>query len=192
MTLTRSARMSAPRKPLAQFSKKRLEALAAQGIDHPASTFTPRTPKLAAAGGIKLPARPAAKAATKRESTDPDPATRDAVLERDMYYCLLCGGGIGDRRGVDYSIHHRKLRSQGGDNSLPNLILLCGSGTTGCHGAVHAKPKWARKFGGWLLKSTDDPAAFPVLIDKADRWVLLTPGGRRVTTSAPVLDEAAA
>lgn len=181
MTLNRTSGL----KP---FSDKRRRELADAGIDYPTSTFRPKPSKLAVPSLVRA-VKPVAK---RSGSNDPDKATVDAVLERDMYYCLLCGGGIGDLRGVDYSIHHRKLRSQGGDNSLPNLVLLCGSGCTGCHGAVHAKPKWAREFGGWILKSTDDPATYPVLVDRADRWVLLTPGGRRVTTPAPGHSEVAA
>lgn len=34
------------------------------------------------------------------------------------------------------------------DTNLPgNLLLLCGSGTTGCHGLVHARPLEARDEG---------------------------------------------
>jgi 5-methylcytosine-specific restriction endonuclease McrA len=192
MTLNRTARMATKRGAgLSPISKKRRAELAEQGITNPMSSFRPRPTKLPAeltrAPRMATPAK-----AKRRTDTGPDAATHDAVCERDGYSCCLCGGGVGDRRGTDYSIHHRKLRSQGVDNSLPNLILLCGSGSTGCHQAVHAKPKWAREFGGWILKGSDDPAAYPVLVEKADRWVLLTPGGRRVTTSAPARDEAAA
>jgi len=185
MTLNRTARMATkPRTPLSPISKKKRAELAGQGITNPMSTFLPRPAKLPVEM-VRTPKMATPAKAKRRTDTGPDAATHDAVCERDQYSCCLCGGGVGDRRGIDYSVHHRKLRSQGVDNSLPNLILLCGSGSTGCHQAVHAKPKWAREFGGWILKGSDDAATYPVLVEKADRWVLLTPGGRRVTTSAP-------
>ncbi len=56
--------------------------------------------------------------------------------------------------------HHRKLRKHGGTDEPVNLIDLCGSGTTGCHGYVHHNP--AISFAkGWLVHSWDDPAEVP-------------------------------
>ena len=43
--------------------------------------------------------------------------------------CVICGG-------IDISIHHILPRGQGGDDVWENLVPLCGSGTTGCHGGV--------------------------------------------------------
>ena len=34
--------------------------------------------------------------------------------------------------------HHVVSRARGGDDITDNLVLLCGSGTTGCHGEFHA------------------------------------------------------
>lgn len=61
------------------------------------------------------------------------------VFTRDEGCCGSCGGAITGTRGVDWSIHHRAPRGSGGTkrawvNQPANLILLCGSGTTGCHG----------------------------------------------------------
>ena len=53
--------------------------------------------------------------------------------------------------------HHRKRKSHGVDNTPPNLIPVCGSGTTGCHGYVHANPAISYE-KGWLVHSWDDPA----------------------------------
>lgn len=166
--------MNGQRTEMSKMSAKKRRELALQGIDNPMSTFRPTV--------AKATSRKPAKRAT---DTGPDAPTVDLVLDRDQHSCVLCGGGVGDRRGTDYSIHHRLLRSQGVNNSPSNLITLCGSGTTECHGAVHAKPKWARSFGGWLLRSTDNPAVYPVLIERASRWVLLTNNGYYVTTAAP-------
>jgi hypothetical protein len=173
-------------KPMAAMSAKKKAELAAAGIVNPVSTFRPKAPKMAAPRSLS-------KAPAKRQAdTGPDAETRDLVLERDQHSCVICGYGVGDCRGVDYSIHHRLLRSQGVDNSLPNLVVACGSGTTGCHGAIHAKPKWARDTGGWYLKGSDNPATFPVLIERGARWVLLLPNGRTRTVAAPASDEVAA
>ena len=71
--------------------------------------------------------------------------------------------------------HHRKNRSQGGDNSLSNAMHLCGSGTTGCHGMVTENPALAYE-NGWSVRSGHDPAAVPVLRHGSD-WVVFDNGG---------------
>jgi len=122
-----------------------------------------------------------------RRSRDPGPDAkmRLTVLERDGYACVRCGADITDRA---YSIHHRKRRSQSGRNELQNLLTLCGTGTTGCHGWVHAHPADARD-AGWLVRGSDKPAEVSVLIVSAtlrlDRY-----GG--YTTEPPRHPEAAA
>ncbi len=53
--------------------------------------------------------------------------------------CVRCHRGVPNR-------HHRQGRDP--FNSIPsNLLLLCGSGTTGCHGWAHANPVEARAHG---------------------------------------------
>jgi len=56
-----------------------------------------------------------------------------AIVERDQFACVLCGNYVA---GGLKSMHHRVL----GDRSVNepwNLITLCGSGTTLCHGWTH-------------------------------------------------------
>lgn len=36
--------------------------------------------------------------------------------------------------------HHLLGKGQGGDDVEDNLIPICGSGSTGCHGAIHGTP----------------------------------------------------
>ena len=57
---------------------------------------------------------------------------RRAVRERSQGRCELCG------RQPAQGVHHRQPRSAGGTWSPANLLDLCGSGTTGCHGMVEA------------------------------------------------------
>jgi 5-methylcytosine-specific restriction endonuclease McrA len=52
------------------------------------------------------------------------------ILERDIY-CRLCGGGD------SLQVHHITYRSQGGKDTLDNLILLC----LYCHQKVHSNKK---------------------------------------------------
>lgn len=114
--------------------------------------------------------------------SEPSRATCRLVDERDECSCVRCGRWL---QGRPASRHHRKRRSQaarGEVHSPANLILLCGTGTTGCHGWVHAHPVEAREHG-WMLRSTDDPKAVPML-HSLYGWVLLDERGR-----AHIIDE---
>jgi 5-methylcytosine-specific restriction endonuclease McrA len=103
-------------------------------------------------------------------TSDPTPQVRTLVLVRDLYRCAWCGRPYREA----LNIHHRLLRSHGTDNSPENLLSLCGSGTTGCHGAVHANPAKARA-RGHIVPSWDDPAGVLVLTWRG--WLRLTPDG---------------
>lgn len=105
-------------------------------------------------------------------------AVRALVVDRDRGRCLRCGG-------PGSNLHHRTARGMGGAgpraNSPANLIVLCGSGTTGCHGWVEAHPTAAAILGYRVPRGTD-PATVPVL--DVTGWVRLghdgtaqTPGG---------------
>jgi 5-methylcytosine-specific restriction enzyme A len=80
--------------------------------------------------------------------------------------------------------HHRRPRGMGGSkdpatNSPSNLVRLCGSGTTGCHGWIERERDAARD-RGWLLHQAQNPATTPILIMGPSGpfvWVLLTPDG---------------
>lgn len=73
------------------------------------------------------------------------------------------------------SRHHRKLRSRGGADAADNLVLMCGSGTTGCHGWAHAHPADATALG-FIVSRWDDPATVPIL-HALYGWVLLLTDG---------------
>ncbi len=88
-------------------------------------------------------------------------SVRQTVYQRANYCCERCG--IYAQGG---SVHHRRPRGMGGDkraatSTAANALLLCGSGTTGCHGWVESNREeaYAR---GLLVRRHDDPAAVPV------------------------------
>jgi 5-methylcytosine-specific restriction protein A len=111
--------------------------------------------------------------------TGPSTAVVDAVLERDHWSCLICNEGLAGERGRDWSIGHRIPRGMGGTKdpriNLPsNLLTLCGSGTTGCHGATEGPLRALAYRHGWLLQRHLDPRTVPVLIERGARYVYLT------------------
>jgi hypothetical protein len=68
-------------------------------------------------------------------------------------------GELLDRR---FNRHHRKMRGQRGENTLENVILACGSGTTGCHGYAHHHRAFAERYG-LIVRSTANPADVQVV-----------------------------
>lgn len=83
---------------------------------------------------------------------------RRRVYDRDQGRCVVCG------RWIDAgSVHHRQGRSGPDPHRLSNLILCCGTGTTGCHGRIHANPAWAYAQGLMVRRhSTDTTTDVPV------------------------------
>lgn len=109
-----------------------------------------------------------------------DSAVRSAVLSRSGGRCEWCGAELCGEQGWAWSLSHRRPKGMGGSRRLDtdgaaNLLVLCGSGTTGCHGWVESQRTQAL-VAGLLLHSTEDPAAEPLLL-RQDRWVYLTPEG---------------
>lgn len=103
-------------------------------------------------------------------STGPSAKTREIVLERDVYRCVSCARPI---QGQVFSIHHRLPRGMGGtsrtDLNLPaNLLVLCGSGTTGCHGWIESHRERGYEWGYLIRRGTASPTWEPVLT--ADGW----------------------
>lgn len=119
---------------------------------------------------------------TRKAATGPAPEVVHMVYERAGYCCELCGANVGDRRGVDHHVHHRRPRRMGGsqllDTNRPqNLLLLCPS----CHETVESQRSTGYE-GGWLVRQSDDPATVPVLI--LGRLQLLTEDARYVDPPA--------
>lgn len=98
----------------------------------------------------------------KPKEKNPTEGTRRIVLERDHYRCVRCGRDV-RHTPFGYSIHHRRLRSHpyAEMHSSSNLITLCGSGTTGCHGWVHENVKEAERLG-LIVSGFARPESIPV------------------------------
>lgn len=93
-------------------------------------------------------------------AADPKPAAR--IVDKDVLAlarirlgnsCAACGSPAG-------SVHHIIPRSQGGDDVMANLVLVCGSGTTGCHGALHGNPYYGGdstwRNSGWVRERLNE------------------------------------
>lgn len=93
------------------------------------------------------------------------PAVRKAVIARAGNRCELGGEWVDVENGY-YSLQHRRARGSGGSkaadtNTAVNLVLLCGSATTGHHGWVESHPLEALE-DGWRVYQGQDPAAIPI------------------------------
>lgn len=114
---------------------------------------------------------------TRYRNTGPSPAVVDAVLERAQYACEIASCPVGDRRGVDYHLHHRRPRQAGGSrrrdtNLPPNFLLVCPP-----HHAEIESHRSESYAVGWLLRQNDRPERVAVLVQR-DQWRYLTEDGR--------------
>jgi 5-methylcytosine-specific restriction endonuclease McrA len=100
---------------------------------------------------------------------------RTDVLERDDFTCQRCKVSV---LGRAYSLHHRKGRHGADAHARSNLVVLCGSGASGCHGHVHQHPTESYR-DGWMVHRLggEDPEDVP-LIDVAGRMFGLTNDGQ--------------
>ena len=110
--------------------------------------------------------KPKARKSPAKRSTGPSKEIRQVVLERSGYRCEICGNPLGQNQF--YSIHHRVPRGMGGTdrpelNQPQNLLSLCGSGTTGCHGYIESNRQGAYE-KGWIVLRDHDPAETKVEI----------------------------
>lgn len=97
------------------------------------------------------------------------------ALERQGWHCLRCGVNIHDpARWPGRSGHHRQLRRAADPDvrhSPANIVELCGSGDTGCHGWVHRHVAEAERLG-LIVPFGMDPLAIPVR-DWRGKWFRL-------------------
>lgn len=91
---------------------------------------------------------------------DPRPAqrVRDSQLLQQLHLewreCAICRA-----TGPFLSLHH--ITKHPRSDVRGNLVMLCGSGTTGCHGKIEARDEETmRALGGYLLRVRGDTIAY--------------------------------
>lgn len=127
------------------------------------------------------------QATPKPRATGFPAVVRQTIIDRDHMACVRCGRAV-DAGSFGYSLQHRDNRGMGGTRderiNLPaNGIVLCGSGTTECHGWVEDHETEAARCG-WVVLSWADPETVPVLTHTG-AWVLLSNKGTAWPTSEP-------
>lgn len=129
--------------------------------------------------------RPRRVASQRKPTSGPTTATRALVWERAGGRCELCGRDL--HALCAYSVHHRLPRKAGGTtrpwvNGPENLLLACGTGTTGCHGLIESQRASAYGYG-WLIREGQQlPHEVSVVLGNPTwptrtRLVWLTPDG---------------
>lgn len=107
---------------------------------------------------------PKRKSSDRAKTNKGLPELKAEARRRDGDCCVKCGVVLNGSGNV----HHRRNRGQGGSrkaNVISNLITLCGTPLTLCHGEVTRKPEECDAFGnGWRLSTNGktDPATEPV------------------------------
>jgi hypothetical protein len=102
---------------------------------------------------------------------------REALYVRSQGVCDVCGLPLPED---SWAAHHRKLRSQGGQDTLSNLLALhhaCHNGNTN---SVHLAGKISRT-NGYLVSAYANPEETPVLLH-GKKPTLLTDDGEMTET----------
>lgn len=107
---------------------------------------------------------------------------------RDEWCCRRCGIRLSI---VEGSRHHRQRRGAGG-HVTSNLILLCGSGTTGCHGWVHSHVTMAVSRGLIVPVNGRARSKFIPIYLRGSWWLLDDVGGQVQVPEATALETLAA
>lgn len=118
----------------------------------------------------------------RSRQTGPSVAVRASVMVRADNCCERCGVSVVN---VPASIHHRLSRGSGGTrrsdvNDPANLALLCGTGTTGCHGHIESHPAHAYATG-WKIRRNSihrNPENIPLTDVHGNRFLFI--GWRRI------------
>jgi hypothetical protein len=92
--------------------------------------------------GDPVPKTFAAKKPRKGGRARPDEPLAD--------WCEVAVSGVCEGRATNR--HHILLRKHGGGDEKANTLDVCGTGTTGCHGHIHANVAWAQRMG-YLIRS---------------------------------------
>lgn len=135
---------------------------------------------------------------TRYRYTGPLPEVVEACLERASYSCEINGCELRGNRGEGWSLQHRRSRGAGGSRdpraNLPsNLLVACGSGTTGCHGLIEDGLRGAAYEVGWLIRKCvcSDPWSCEhsprrrLALVLRTRWVYLTDAAGYIDAPPP-------
>jgi len=114
-----------------------------------------------------------------RKRTGATDEVRQQIFLRANFSCERCSE---TRFTFGTSIHHRKPRGMGGTkkqeiNDPTNLIFLCGTGTTGCHGWIESNRKIAFE-KGLLVRQTENPSDIPFQDSFGNMWKLSSDFGK--------------
>lgn len=120
--------------------------------------------------------------------TGPARQVRAAVIARDLSKCQWCGRHVRTENGW-YSLQHRRARGMGGSrqhatDQPPNLLLVCGTGTTECHGWIEAHPAQAAA-RGFRIAAAADPERIPYEGPTGLAWYLTPDAGKTPAGRAP-------
>lgn len=103
-----------------------------------------------------------------------DKKLRELIYERSGGYCELCCYPLAD----SWAIHHRKLRSQGGQDEAVNLVAL----HHWCHNlgtkSVHLNPKESTE-RGYIVPSWGNPKEIPICPDDQIKLMLFENGTKQ-------------
>jgi hypothetical protein len=139
-----------------------------------------------------------------RRRTGPPQQVVEACLERASYACEINGCDLTGTRGEGWSLQHRRSRGSGGTldaraNLPSNLLVACGSGTTGCHGLIENGLRGAAYEVGWLIRKCacvdpwrceHSPRKRVALILR-HRWVYLDDAATYIDAPTPPAEEVA-
>lgn len=101
-----------------------------------------------------------------------DRETRERIFTRTCGYCERCGGGM---EFETFAVHHRLLRSQGGTDSLSNLMGVHHSCHNGDTKSIHAQPHQAYN-EGWMVRAGHDPRTASMRVPEGMRVLLRDDG----------------
>ena len=108
-----------------------------------------------------------------------DKAVVDLVKARAGDYCEYCDSPAEETM----ALHHRKLKSRGGQDTASNLVLI----HHGCHNmkthSIHLRPGAAEKLG-FMVASWQDPEEAPLTRADGSVVLLLNDGTIKILTEA--------
>lgn len=113
---------------------------------------------------------------------------RVAFFGREWERCFRCRRPLRfEDRGIGWSAHHRMPRQMGGVgrkngalaqviSCITNCLILCGSGTTGCHGWAEKNRALAEDYGYIVRRGINPPAGIRIKRLNGTWWLLTRSG----------------